>query len=125
MKNNYIPGTCNIGKTERRFRRNGGILGLLLTTFFLIIIITFRLSMLYKLIIFFPVFISTISFLQYQMHFCAEFGILGKYNFTEKFGNKLTVEDQYLQVDRIKAIKIIGYSVVISLLITFIVVVVL
>lgn len=126
MNNKYIPGVCNIGPKEMAFRKSAGIAGLALTILFLILEIIFKLSTPFKLLVFIPIFLTSISFLQYKMHFCAEFGILGKFNFTDELGHVLSVEQkEYLKLDRIKAAKIILYSFVISIILTVAVVVLL
>lgn len=122
--NDYIPGVCNIGKKEQKARMNIALVAFAISLIYLMLIIIFSTVSVVKLFIFVPIFISTVSYLQYKMHFCAEFGILGKYNFTEKIGNTLSVESiEYLKLDRVKALKILSYSLLFSVASTLLVLV--
>lgn len=122
----YVPGVCNIGKEEELLRKNIAVISFAVSLIYLILIISFNLIPIIKIFIFIPIFISIISFLQYKMHFCAEFGILGKYNSTNKIGETIGVEQsEYLRLDRIKALKILSYSLLISVAVTLVVLILL
>lgn len=117
----YIPGVCNIGIEERKIRRNIGVFGAVLTLIFLFFSLVLDLRSIYRIIIFLPAFMSALGFLQYKMHFCAEFGILGVYNFDKAFRKKISImESEFLKQDRIKALKIIVYSLLVAIFITLI-----
>lgn len=121
---NYIPGVCNIGKKEEQARKSIALVAFSVSLIYLMLIIIFNFVSVIKLFIFIPVFISIVSYLQYRMHFCAEFGILGKYNFTEKIGITSSIENkEYLKLDRAKALKILSYSLLISVSLTLLVLV--
>ncbi len=116
---NYIPGVCNIGVKERQFRRNIGIVAGFISVAYLVVILALKLELVAKLLIFIPIFTAVISYLQFRMHFCAEFGILGKYNFSKNLGRALSVEEtEALLKDRATALKIILYSFVLSFVAT-------
>jgi hypothetical protein len=122
MNNEYIPGVCNIGNKERVLRRNMGIFLALASIIHIVLIFVFDVSTIVKLLLFFPVFSSALSLIQYQMKFCAELGILGKYNFTDKLGQHFSVEQmEFIQKDRVKALKIVLYSFVIGVVVTSVV----
>lgn len=60
-----------------------------------------------------PIFVTVMSYLQDWMHFCTGFGILGIYNLSD---TNITVEEkEYLRLDRIKALKILGYAAAMSI----------
>ncbi len=119
MNNKYIPGVCNIGTAERNYRKNAGILAVALGILMFFAFYAMRVKPYLYLLEFIPIYTAAISFLQYKFHFCAEFGILGKYNFEDKIGRALTVnEKESLKLDRRKALKIILYSFAITLILT-------
>ena len=116
----YIPGICNIGSEERTIRRNTGYVSLILSIILILLLIELKASKVFNLIIFFPILLASISFLQDQMHFCAAFGLKGVYNFGKKILKPARIEElEYIKKDREKALKIIIYSLIISFTITF------
>jgi len=122
-ENEYIPGKCNIGEAERKLRRRSGYLSIAVACIFLIFLYSVQAAHLVRVFLFLPLFIATISFLQDRFHFCAEFGILGVYNFGEIF-NRLSHPNkkEFVEKDRRRALQIILYSIVIALLVTLLVV---
>lgn len=116
----YVPGVCNIGKREREFRRKSGYLAAALGILLVIILLVTGAQRYFRLVLFIPVFTSAVSLLQDRMHFCAELGMLGAYNFEDKLGRKTTVtEKEFINKDRLKALQIIFLSFVIGLIVTF------
>jgi hypothetical protein len=114
----YKPGVCNIGFKQRRIRLILGIISLVLALVYLLFIKVIGLSKVLNLLNLLLIFYGVIGIMQYQMHFCAEFGILGKYDFDK---GKFSVEEKKaLTQDRIKAFKIILYSLLISITLTLI-----
>jgi hypothetical protein len=116
----YIPGVCNIGKNERKKRRYIGFLSsavLILYIILIYIVFANAISILTHLILFLLLFSTAISFIQDRANFCAQFGILGIYRFE---GPMTQVQKKYLKKDRIKAIQIVFYSMLIAGIITFI-----
>jgi len=120
IKTEYIPGVCNIGAAERRTRRIVGLIGVILTILFIVFSLFFKVDRTYRIVIFFPLFISSMGFLQDRLHFCAEFGVLGVYNLTDKMMGISKVQKEFLKQDRVKALKIIIYSALISCVLTII-----
>ena len=115
----YIPGVCNIGTEERILRRRSGYVSLLASFIIILIISITKADHIFKFVLFFPVFGTLISFIQDRLHFCAAFGLQGLYNFSKVIlkSNRIQ-ENNYLIEDRKKAIKIIIYSLLLSILIT-------
>ncbi len=119
MENKYIPGVCNIGPKEIESRRNFGIAGATLSVVAAIILFLLGVPNLYRLIIFLPIFASACGFLQAKFHFCAEFGMMGVFNFSDTLRKTETVvQAEFRRKDRIKAIKIFLLSFVIASIIT-------
>ncbi len=110
----YVPGVCNIGKSERLARRQFGMLGLLLTLIFLGMLYYFPLQMSWRLLVFFPAAMSALGFLQERMHFCAYFGSVGVFNFGEAGRKDTVTQAEFRKRDRMKALQIMIYSVAIG-----------
>ncbi len=121
MQDSYIPGACNIGKSEIRMRRIFGWIGIILTAALYILLDIFDLSRIWRLVIIIPSTMAAICFLQSRMHFCAYFGMVGLFNFGEA-GRTDTVEQaEFRAMDRRKAWQIIGYSLLIGVVVTVLV----
>jgi len=110
----YVPGVCNIGKSERLMRRQFGLLGFLLTLIFLGLLYYFSLPRFWRLLVFFPAILSALGFLQERMHFCAYFGSVGVFNFGEAGRKDNVMQAEFRKKDRMKALQIIIYSAVIG-----------
>ncbi|MCZ7381016.1 MAG: hypothetical protein O8C64_05535 [Candidatus Methanoperedens sp.] len=111
-QNQYIPGVCNIGRSEIKMRKLAGWVGLVITIILYGSLVYFGVPRIWRLIIFIPSAMAAIGFLQARMHFCANFGMRGIFNFGE-IGNKDTVEQaEFRAADRRKAMQIISYSVI-------------
>jgi len=118
--NEYIPGVCNIGLSERKNRRLIGGLGLIVG-FGLTIILA---PSLIKLIVFIPYFVAAIGILQDRLHFCANIGLPGIFNFKE-LGNLTKIDNnEFRKKDRNKALQIIGLSLISAIIATAISVVI-
>ncbi|HEY9207251.1 MAG TPA: hypothetical protein VIO58_15170 [Candidatus Methanoperedens sp.] len=115
MQDQYIPGACNIGKSEIERRKQGGWVGLIATIILYALLAYFETSRIWRLIIFIPATAAAIGFLQARMHFCAYFGMVGVFNFGPEVGKTDTVEQaEFRAADRRKAWQIIIYSVIIG-----------
>ena len=111
----YIPGTCNIGKEEIRIRRNGAIIGAILTVICIILFQWFDVNRGWRLLISIPIATSAISIQQWYLKFCVAFGLKGIFNFDElgKFVN-ITDKEQ-LKKDRAKSYRMIITGILIGL----------
>ncbi len=111
-QNVYIPGVCNIGRSEIKMRKLAGWIGLVITIILYGAFVYLGVARIWRVIIFIPFTMAAIVFLQARMHFCANFGMRGVFNFGE-IGNTDTVEQaEFRAADRRKAIRIILYSVI-------------
>ncbi len=112
----YIPGACNIGKSEIRMRRLLGWAGLISTVIVYILFVFLNVPHVWRPVIFIPSTMAAIGFLQAHMHFCAYFGMVGLFNFSADVGKTDTVEQaEFRAMDRRKAWQIIIYSFLIGI----------
>lgn len=117
--NTYIPGVCNIGPAEIRYRRSAGILGLVATITFLSIFLLFNIPPVWRLILFIPATGMAVGFLQAQLHFCVRFGMSGLFNFGNDMTKRESVEQaEFRKKDQQKAISIIVISAIFGLIVT-------
>lgn len=89
----YIPGTCNIGKSEIRQRQIVALVGLFLSVSALIGFITTKASPSIRLGIFLPLTIFSVGFVQSRKKFCLAFGFMGTFNFA-RIGKMSKVTDK-------------------------------
>jgi hypothetical protein len=118
LRNNqlYVPGVCNIGPAEIARRRRAGYVGLVVTAVVIAAVLVFRAPAYWRLLVFFPASIAASGFLQASMHFCAGFGMAGVFNFKPTPGKTIPVRQaQDREKDRLKAIRILMYSVLIGI----------
>jgi hypothetical protein len=116
--NTYIPGVCNIGPAEIRYRRSAGILGLVAMIVFLAIFLVFNVPPVWRLVIFIPAAGAAVGFLQAQLHFCVRFGMSGLFNFSDDIAKRESVEQvEFRKKDQQKAITIMAISAVFGLVV--------
>ncbi len=114
----YVPGVCNIGPAEIRMRRLSGWIGLVFTILLWGAFILLRVPAPWRLLLFLPATVSASGFLQAAMHFCANFGMRGVFNFRSEVGKTDTVEQaEFRRKDRAKALRIILYSSLIGIVV--------
>ncbi len=107
----YVPGICNIGPAEIRMRRLSGWIALVFTILLWGAFFLFRVPAPWRLLLFIPATGSAVGFLQAAMHFCANFGMRGVFNFGPQVGKTDTVEQaEFRRQDRRKALQILLYS---------------
>ncbi len=121
MNNKYIPGVCNIGKKEIEFRKRFGFAGLTLSVVTIIFLYLLGVPSLFRIILFLPVFASAFGFLQAHFHFCAEFAMLGVFNFSDTLRKTESVmQADARRLDQVKALKILLISFLLATFATII-----
>ena len=111
----YIPGVCNIGRLEMRRRLFVGWVGAFLTIACFVLFFTVDMPREWRLAVLFPASFAAAGFLQYGMHFCAAFGLLGVFNLSAREGKTDTVlESSFRRKDRVKALIILSLISLIS-----------
>ena len=118
MSTEYIPGTCNIGKSEIRQRQFVALVGAFLTLFIGIGLLSNEDPNPPRFFIFFPALIFSIGFVQTRKKFCLAYGFAGTFNFGRlgKASRVASAEDK--KADRKMAISILRQSVLLALGIT-------
>lgn len=118
MSSDYIPGTCNIGKSEIRQRQFVALVGAFLTVFIGIGLLSNEDPNPPRFFIFFPALIFSIGFVQSRKKFCLAYGFAGTFNFGRlgKASRVASAEDK--KADRKMAISILRQSVLLALGIT-------
>ena len=118
MSSDYIPGTCNIGKSEIRQRQFVALVGAFLTVFIGIGLLSNEDPNPPRFFIFFPALIFSIGFVQSRKKFCLAYGFAGTFNFGRlgKASKVASPEDK--KADRKMAISIFRQSVLLALGIT-------
>jgi len=118
MSNQYIPGTCNLGKDEIRSRQIVALFGLFLTISSVIGILAADQGRSVRFSIFIPAMIFSVGFVQSRSKFCLAYGLAGTFNFERpgKISRVSSVEDR--RADRKTAIIILLKAAALAALIT-------
>ena len=118
MSNEYIPGTCNIGKGEIRQRQIVALFGIFLTIFSATALLATDQSRTSRLSLFVPALVFSIGFVQSRSKFCLAYGLAGTFNF-ERLGKITKVQSaEDRKADRKTAIVILLKSAVLAAIIT-------
>lgn len=114
----YIPGTCNIGKSEIRQRQIVALVGLFLSVSALIGFISTKAAPTVRLSIFIPLSIFSVGYVQSRKKFCLAFGFMGTFNFA-RLGKISKVTDKAsLAADRKTALVILIQSLALASFLT-------
>lgn len=81
MSQEYIPGTCNIGKGEIRRRQVVALAGAVISVTSLIGLLGTDAARSARLSLFIPLMVFAIGFIQSRKKFCLAYGFLGTFNF--------------------------------------------
>ena len=118
MSNEYIPGTCNIGKGEIRQRQIVALFGIFLTIFSATALLATDQSRTSRLSLFVPALVFSIGFVQSRSKFCLAYGLAGTFNF-ERMGKITKVQSaEDRKADRKTAIVILLKSAALAAIIT-------
>ena len=123
MSSDYIPGTCNIGKSEIRQRQFVALVGAFLTVFIGIGLLSNEDPNPPRFFIFFPALIFSIGFVQSRKKFCLAYGFAGTFNFGKLGQISRVASAAERKADRATASKILAQSVLLALIITLLFVV--
>lgn len=121
MSDQYVAGSCNIGKAEVRQRQVVALIGLFLSVSALVGFITTDAAPSIRLGIFLPLAVFSIGFVQSRKRFCLAYGFMGTFNFG-RLGKISRVADKAaLAADRKTAITILIQSLALAAVLTLIV----
>ena len=115
VKQEYIPGVCNIGPAERAKRRQTGYIGLLAALILMVTLVAIGAPRGWRLLLIIQLSAASLGFLQDAFHFCIGFGLKGLYNVINSAGNTDSISQaEYRAKDRRKAITILWLSLAIG-----------
>jgi hypothetical protein len=81
LSQEYIPGSCNIGKGEIRRRQVVALAGAVISTTSLVGLISTDAARSARFSLFIPLMIFAIGFVQSRKKFCLAYGLAGTFNF--------------------------------------------
>ena len=112
MSDTYIPGTCNLGKSEVRRRQFVALLGLGLAIFSGFGL--WNASVTAKITLFLPFFVFATGYVQSRRKFCMAYGFAGAFNLG-KLGELSRVQDPaFRAADRKTAMLILGQAALLA-----------
>lgn len=123
MTYSYIPGSCNLGKSEIRRRQFVALLGLFLTCSTLAGLIGTNSPASARWGLFVPLMVFSVGFIQSRKKFCLAYGLMGTFNLG-KLGDISRVQSaDDRKADRKTALTILTQSALMALALTAILVV--
>ena len=115
MSQEYIPGSCNIGKGEVRRRQVVALAGAVISTTSLVGLISTDAARSARFSLFIPLMIFAIGFVQSRKKFCLAYGLAGTFNFGG-LGQISRVSDPISKkADRKTALTILAQSTALAL----------
>ncbi|MFM8752740.1 MAG: hypothetical protein ACKOEB_06065 [Actinomycetota bacterium] len=120
MTYSYVPGTCNLGKSEIRRRQFVALLGLFLSGSTLIGLIGSNAPSSARWGLFVPLMVFSVGFIQSRRKFCLAYGLMGTFNLG-KLGDLSRVQSpEDRRADRKTALSILAQSTLLALALTLI-----
>ena len=118
MTYSYIPGSCNLGKSEIRRRQFVALLGLFLTGSTLAGLIGTNSPAAARWGLFVPLVVFSVGFIQSRKKFCLAYGLMGTFNLG-KLGDISRVQSpEDRKADRKTALTILAQSALLALVLT-------
>ena len=115
MTQEYIPGTCNIGKGEIRRRQIVAIAGAVMSIVSFVGLISNDAAKSARLSLFVPLFVFAIGFVQSRKKFCLAYGFLGTFNFGGLGQISKVADPISKKADRKTALTILAQSTLLAL----------
>ena len=120
MTYSYIPGTCNLGKSEIRRRQFVALLGLFLSGSTLLGLIGSNAPASARWGLFVPLMVFSVGFIQSRKKFCLAYGFMGTFNLG-KLGDLSRVQSaEDRKADRKTALTILVQSALLALTLTIV-----
>jgi hypothetical protein len=119
----YIPGSCNIGKGEIKRRQFVALLGLFLSIFALVTLISIDAPSSSRIGIFFPLMMASVGYIQSRSKFCLAYGFAGTFNVGKLGDISRVASPEDRAADRKTALTILGKSFLLAAIATGVVVV--
>ncbi len=118
MSTEYIPGTCNLGKSEVRRRQIVALIGAAFSISSGFNLASANVSTIGKFSIFLPLMVFAIGFVQSRKKFCLAYGLAGTFNLG-KMGEISKVQNPADRAaDRKTALVILAQSAALTLALT-------
>jgi hypothetical protein len=120
MSQEYVAGSCNIGKGEIKRRQLVALIGAAISVSSLIGLISTDAARTARISLFIPLFVFAIGFVQARKKFCLAYGLLGTFNFGS-LGQISRVSDPIAKkADRKTALTILAQSALLAIGLTLI-----
>ena len=117
----YIPGTCNIGKSEIKRRQSVALIGAIATIAWAIFLILKVDSRALRFSTFIPAMIFAVGWIQSRRKFCLAFGFMGAINFGKAGTLSKVQSEEDKAADRSTALSILSQALILAIAITGIV----
>lgn len=115
MSQEYVAGSCNIGKGEVRRRQVVALAGAVISTTSLVGLLNTDAARSARFSLFIPLMLFAIGFIQSRKKFCLAYGFMGTFNFG-KLGQISRVSDPISKkADRKTALTILAQSIALAL----------
>ncbi len=115
MSQEYVAGSCNIGKGEVRRRQVVALAGAVISTTSLVGLLNTDAARSARFSLFIPLMLFAIGFIQSRKKFCLAYGFMGTFNFG-KLGQISRVSDPISKkADRKTALTILAQSTALAL----------
>ena len=122
MTYTYIPGSCNLGKSEIRRRQFVALLGLVLSISTFVGLISSDAPSPARWAMFVPLMVFSIGFIQSRRKFCLAYGFMGTFNLG-KLGDLSRVQSpEDRKADRKTALSILLQAAVLAFTLTLLIV---
>jgi hypothetical protein len=119
----YIPGSCNIGKGEIKRRQFVALVGLFLSIFALVTLISIDAPTSSRIGIFFPLMMASVGYIQSRSKFCLAYGFAGTFNVGKMGQISRVASPEDRAADRKTALTILRKSFLLAALATGVVLV--
>lgn len=118
MTYTYVPGTCNLGKSEIRRRQIVALIGAFLSISALVGLLGTDAPRAARWSLFAPLMVFAVGFIQSRKRFCLAYGLMGTFNLG-KLGDIARVQNsEDRSADRKTALKILAQSAALALALT-------
>ncbi len=122
MTYTYIPGSCNLGKSEIRRRQFVALLGLVLSISTFVGLISSDATSSARWAMFVPLMVFSIGFIQSRRKFCLAYGFMGTFNLG-KLGDLSRVQSpEDRKADRKTALSILFQAAALAFALTLLLV---
>ena len=118
MSDQYVAGSCNIGKEEIRRRQTVALIGAIATILGAFSIISKYQSNTPRLLLFIPAMVFSIGWIQSRKKFCLAYGFMGVFNFGKAGDAQKVRSKEERSADRATALSILTQGIVLAFAIT-------